>query len=64
MSIDCVDRFAPEKQVVAFENQGKWINNQIKFAMVRRKEIFQRWISQPTKIIRAALDDSTLKLII
>ena len=47
--MDCVDRFAPEKQVAAFETLGNCIKNQIKNAMVRRNELFQRWTSQPTE---------------
>ena len=45
--IDCVDSFAPKKQVAAFEIQGNWINYQLKNAMVRRNGLFQRRILQP-----------------
>ena len=47
--MDCVDRCAPEKQVAAFKTPGDWINNLTKNAMVRRLELFQSWISQPTE---------------
>ena len=46
---DCVDRLALENQVAAFETQGNWVNNQITDEMVKRNELFQRWISQPTE---------------
>ena len=26
--MDCVDRFAPEKQVAVFKTQGNWIKNE------------------------------------
>ena len=46
----CRDRFAPEKQVAAFETQNDWIDIQIKHAMLKKNELLQRWISQSTEV--------------
>ena len=46
--MECVDRFAPERELNSHYDQNDWITNKIKNAIVKRDELFQKWIKSPT----------------
>ena len=47
--LECVDRFAPERELNSHYDQNEWIANKIKNAIVKRDELFQKWIKSPTR---------------
>ena len=46
--MECVDRFAPERELGSHYEQNDWITNKIKKAIVKRDEPFQKWMKSPT----------------
>ena len=45
--IECIDNFAPEKEVVIKNETNSWITNEIKKAMVKRDCLFRKWVENP-----------------
>ena len=45
--IECIDKFAPEKEVVIKNETNSWITNEIKNAMVKRDCLFRKWVENP-----------------
>ena len=47
--LECIDRFAPEKEMKTKENRSDWITNTVKNAITKRDRLFQKWTRSPTE---------------
>ena len=45
--IECIDKFAQEKEVVIKNETNSWITKEIKNAMVKRNCLFRKWVENP-----------------
>ena len=44
--MECIDKFAP-KQPILHNSDNQWITNSIKNALLKRNQLFQKWIDNP-----------------
>ena len=47
--MECVNRFAPEKEYCQKNDCSNWITNQVKNAMNKRDKMFQKWVCNPSE---------------
>ena len=52
--MECIEKFAPEKNIAQNKRPTEWITNQIKRAITKRDKLFQKWINDPNETNRSA----------